>query len=108
MKSRSLIQVPHILILQSQSCLLTEYRIRRPLNLAKAFAFQCESSRKEIACYVGKYPRKTVHTSQSYHLNCCNVSVNLVPSVLSYSALLPTPLYLSPRGPSRRGPWERG
>ena len=59
MKSRSLIQVPHILIVQSQSCLLTEYPIRRLLNLAKAFAFQCESSRKEIACYAGKYPRKS-------------------------------------------------
>ena len=59
MKSRSLIQVPHILIVQSQSCLLTEYRIRRLLNLAKAFVFQCESSRKEIACYAGKYPRKS-------------------------------------------------
>ena len=36
MKSRSLIQIPHILIVQSvspQSCLLTEYRIRRLLNL---------------------------------------------------------------------------
>ena len=63
MKSCSLIQVPHILIVQSQSCFLTEYRIRRLLNLAKAFSFQCESSCKEIACYTGKYPRKTVHAS---------------------------------------------
>ena len=43
MKSRSLIQVPHILIVQSQSCLLTEFPIRRLLNLAKTFAFQCET-----------------------------------------------------------------
>ena len=62
MKSRSLIQVPHILIVQSQSCLLTEYPIRRLLNLAKAFAFQCESSRRRSLATQENIQEK-VHTS---------------------------------------------